>query len=173
MKWSQTNSIATFERFFNENLTLDVMISKINEMRAKLPPPMAAIIKFNCLTGLRPAEAVESVRLLRIDKSDLPYYNSKTQALEHFRFPDIFLRNTKKAYLSYVTREQLSGVENLGPKTPTWNAIRLATRRRSLKMDKNGYAFLPENICFSLVSLWYSVGSYRFSARPCQYVRIL
>ena len=61
---------------------------------------MAQIVKFACLTGLRPAEAVESVRLIN-DKEAFPkYYNPKPQALEHFRFPDIFLRQTKKAYIS-------------------------------------------------------------------------
>jgi intergrase/recombinase len=96
---------------------------------------MAAVIKFNCLTGLRPAEAVESVRLINGKDTCQQYYNPERLCLEHFRFPEIFLRRTKKAYLSFITREQLSAIGVLGCKTPTHNAIRLACRKRSLKMD--------------------------------------
>nr|MDQ3883124.1 hypothetical protein [Thermoproteota archaeon] len=63
------------------------------------------------------------------------YYNSEHQALEHFRFPDKFLRTTKKAYISFITKEQLSGIANLGSKTPSWNAIRLTCRRHGVNMD--------------------------------------
>jgi intergrase/recombinase len=129
------------------------MLSKVKEMMRALPAPMVAVIRFAVLTGLRPSETCESVRLLNLQKNvrrpavckdtrtclSTPwtgsYYNPEQQCLEHFRFPDIFLRQTKKAYISYITKEQLSGIELLGPKTPTWNAIRLACRYRNINMD--------------------------------------
>ena len=69
---------------------------------------MGKIIRFGCLVGLRASEVVECVRLLndsglRIRKPS--YYNPERQALEHFRFPEIFIRQTKKAYISFVTPE--------------------------------------------------------------------
>jgi hypothetical protein len=101
LKWTSGNeSLQSFERFFNDELSLDTMLRRVDEMMHSLPSFMAQIVKFACLTGLRPAEAVESVRLIN-DKEAFPkYYNPKPQALEHFRFPDIFLRQTKKAYIS-------------------------------------------------------------------------
>jgi hypothetical protein len=57
---------------------------------------MARIIDFACITGLRPSEVIESVRLL-ISGENKKYYNEERQALEHFRFPEIFIRQTKKA----------------------------------------------------------------------------
>jgi hypothetical protein len=39
------------------------MLDWVREAIRVLPADMSSIIKFNCLTGLRPAEAVESVRL--------------------------------------------------------------------------------------------------------------
>jgi hypothetical protein len=60
---------------------------------------MAQIIKFNCLTGLRPSEAVQSAKLLNAAKEgafEEKYYNPEREALEHFRFPKVFLRTTKK-----------------------------------------------------------------------------
>jgi hypothetical protein len=85
------------------------MLQKIKEMMRVLPAHMAEIVKFNLLTGLRPAEAVESVGLLNdgVSAAGTKYYNLEQQALEHFRFPHVFLRQTKKAFLSYVTLENL------------------------------------------------------------------
>lgn len=102
-----------------------------------LPAHMAAVIKNAVLTGLRPAEACDSVRLLNIRQNfDTNYYNPERQTLEHFRFPEIFLRKTKKAYISYLSLDNYEWIANLGPKTPpTWNAIRLTCRRRSIDMD--------------------------------------
>jgi hypothetical protein len=88
-------------------------------MMAALPARMAAVVKFACLTGLRPSEAVESARLLNARSAGTrsSYYNQERQALEHFRFPEIFIRRTKKAYISFVTKEQLSGIGLLRGKT--------------------------------------------------------
>lgn len=65
MKWSKGDSMQALARFFNEGLSFDVMLQRVKEMVRQLPSDMAAVIKFNCLTGLRPAEAVESVRLIK------------------------------------------------------------------------------------------------------------
>jgi hypothetical protein len=50
-------------------------------------------------------------------------------ALEHFRFPDIFFRQTKKAYISFVSPEIVE-IAKVGTRshhlTTTYNAIRLA-----------------------------------------------
>ena len=51
------------ERFFNPQMSLDSMLSKVKVMIRVLPAPMAAIVKFNLWTGLRPTEACESVGL--------------------------------------------------------------------------------------------------------------
>jgi intergrase/recombinase len=143
LKWTSGNdSLQTLQRFFNPELSLDTMLDWVRKAIAALPADMASIIKFNCMTGLRPAEAVESVRLLNSGNLGCQYYNEERQALEHFRFPEIFLRRTKKAYLSFITCEQLSAIGVLDCKnpiptipTPTHNAIRLACRKRWLKMD--------------------------------------
>jgi hypothetical protein len=140
LKWSSGNdSLRALQRFFDPEMTLDSMLQRIREMIRVLPTAMAAIIRFACLIGLRPAEVVECVRLLNTQPRDLqslPYYNEERQTLEHFRFPSIFLRQTKKAYLSFITLDNLQPIVNLGCKTPpTWNAIRLTCRRRGINMD--------------------------------------
>jgi intergrase/recombinase len=113
------------------------MLQRVRAMMRVLPAPMAAIIRFAVLTGLRPTEACESVRLLKSSSKDelFNYYNQDQQCLEHFRFPDIFLRTTKKAYLSYLSLDNYHYFANLGPQTPTWNAIRMACQHRYIKME--------------------------------------
>jgi hypothetical protein len=64
--WTNGNkSLQSLQRFFDSNLTLDSMVSKVREMIQVLPAPMAVIIRFACITGFRPNEACESVRLLQ------------------------------------------------------------------------------------------------------------
>ena len=111
------------------------MIQKVREMINVLPPVMGKIIKFAVLTGLRPVEVVESVKLRNAKKDVSKYFNPKRQGLEHFRFPEIFLRQTKKAYISFITLENLQPIVNLGCKTPGYNSIRLACQRRGIKCD--------------------------------------
>jgi hypothetical protein len=81
--WSNgNNSLQAMQRFFDPGLSLGVMLNKIKEMIRVLPAHRAAAVRHACLTGLRPAEAVESVRLLLA--SGIPdgnYYNPERQAL--------------------------------------------------------------------------------------------
>jgi hypothetical protein len=136
LKWSSgSSSNQVLERFFNEGLTLDVMLSRVKRMIEALPAHLGAVVKFACLTGLRPSEAVESVNLVSNKESFARYYNQERQALEHFRFPEIFLRRTKNAYISFVTLDNLQPILNLGGKTLTWNAIRMGCLHRSIPMD--------------------------------------
>jgi integrase len=137
LKWSNgSNSLQSLQRFFNPSLSFDVMLQRVRNMIEHLPKSMIPIIKFACLTGLRPAEACESVRLINgLENYKTYYYNPEQQCLEHFRFADIFLRQTKKAYLSYITKEMLSGIGVFGCRTPTYTAIRKACRYRNINMD--------------------------------------
>ena len=53
---------------------------------------------FTTLTGLRQLEAFQSIKMIKDDSQD--YINKNTMLLEHFRFPQIFIRRTKKSYIS-------------------------------------------------------------------------
>jgi hypothetical protein len=92
------------------------MLQRVKEMLQVLPVYMAEVIRFAVLTGLRPLEACESVKLMCACTHT--YYNPDQQVLEHFRFPDIFLRTTKKAYLFYLSLDNYHYFASLGPKTP-------------------------------------------------------
>ena len=138
LKWSTgTESLQSFNRFFNPDMSLESMLQQIAKMISKTPRIMGQIIKFACVTGLRPAETVESVRLINDKDTYAKYCNADRQALEHFTFPSVFLRQTKKAYISFVTPDMLNMVRHTEPYSaiPTYNAIRLTCRRKGVYMN--------------------------------------
>jgi intergrase/recombinase len=135
MKWTSGNeSFQSMQRFFNPDLSLDVMLQAIKRMMHSLPPFMGQIVKFGVLVGLRPSELVESVKLIN-DKEGAfaKYYDSETMTLSHFKFKQ-FLRTTKKAWISFTTREMLGIVDQIND-IPSYNAIRLACRKRGINRD--------------------------------------
>jgi intergrase/recombinase len=101
---------------------------------------MGQIIKFATLTGLRPNEAVQSVRLINLPQNSAVknHYNEERQCLEHFRYPTIFLRRTKTAYISIVDKEILDIVKNIETdkidKIPSYSAIHIHLNRQHLPM---------------------------------------
>jgi intergrase/recombinase len=137
LKWSKTESLQHFYRFFNDDLSFETMLQAIKQMIAKTPTWTGLIIKFGCCVGLRPAEVVESVKLLNVKNlqtQEISYYNPERQTLEHFRFP-VFQRATKKAYISIVNPEILELVQNLDNVPKSYNDIRLACYTSRIKCD--------------------------------------
>jgi hypothetical protein len=132
LTWSTGNeSLATFERFFDDSRTLDSMLQWVREAIQVLPPHLGEIIRFNVLTGLRPNETITAVRLINNPETFKTLYNEERGTLEHFRFPSLFLRRTKFAYVSIVNKEILGIVQNIA-NTPTYEAIRFASTRKGL-----------------------------------------
>lgn len=65
---------------------------------------------FDAITGLRPTEGALSCKLItelsEKDKLDL-YLDKDLMMLQHFRFPELFLRKSKNVYISFITPELL------------------------------------------------------------------
>jgi len=55
--------------------------------------------------------------------------------LEHFRFPDIFIRRTKNAYISIVS-EKILDIAKQANKV-TYTSVKLAIKRREVEMNMN------------------------------------
>ena len=76
LTWTTGNeSLTALTTFFDDNKSLETMIEWVRKAIAILPAPHGAVIRFNCLTGLRPTEACESVRLLTARDTEQLYYN--------------------------------------------------------------------------------------------------
>ena len=76
------------------------MIIQLKDACSRLDKKYSSVLLYCVLTGLRPAEACSSLQLLKERKED--YLAKDNKLLEHFRFPYVFLRRTKNAYISIV-----------------------------------------------------------------------
>jgi len=100
-------------------------------------PNLADFMDFVAITGLRLNEAIKSWNLMRklANQGRLnEYYNEEREALEHFRFKELFIRRTKKAFVSFVPKnfiERVVDSERLGSSN---NCIRKRLKSVGLKM---------------------------------------
>jgi intergrase/recombinase len=69
-------------------------------------------LEFMLLSGVRAMEGIKSFNLIVElgSKFSQDYYNEKTQFLEHFRYPELFLRSSKNVYVSVVPRVLLDEI---------------------------------------------------------------
>ena len=116
LKWENTTSLETFLSILNSNLEeTEIWLKQVIE---KLPKDYSTVLIFDVLTGLRPSEAAMSCKLITelSERGKLDSYLDKDLLmLQHFRFPDLFLRQSKNAYISFITPELLQLVLEAKP----------------------------------------------------------
>ena len=98
-------SFHALQRFFNTDLSLDGMLSRIKDMAQKLPPLIGQIVCFGTLVGPRATELFECFMLMKDDQTFQKYYDPEHMTLCHYKFHDIFfVRRIKKIiFLSFAT----------------------------------------------------------------------
>jgi hypothetical protein len=134
LKWTSGSELLdTLSRFSDDSKTLDAMIEWLRQSRQSLPREFGDALLFCTLTGLRASECVDCIRLIRDPEQSKTYYHEGRHTLEHFRFPGIFIRRTKVAYISVVGKEILRIAQGMA-KTLTYQGLKMACRHRSLDM---------------------------------------
>jgi hypothetical protein len=133
LKWSSTNTLDIFERIMNNGSSYDKMLEYVKQVLAVLPHSHAHVIIFATLTGLRPIEACKSVQLIHTDLSN--YLNSDLFILEHFKWKAIFIRTTKKSFISVMTDRLLQIAKTADPQSYT--SIYAYLHKRGLPMRMN------------------------------------
>jgi hypothetical protein len=131
LKWSTEDSVQTFQNISNAHKDLSSMIAWVKEMHFQLPKSYGNILIFDTLTGLRPQEACESIRLLKNDFDNYINRQKDSMTLEHFKYPQ-FIRRTKKAYVSIINDQILETVKCCGEHS--YNAVRLYIKKKGLEM---------------------------------------
>ena len=80
-----------------------------------LPSQYANLLLFCALTGMRGSECIESITLLNIGSDNFrTYYNPERQILQHYLYPNIFIRRTKAIYISIVNDEIIGLAQKIG-----------------------------------------------------------
>ena len=96
-------------------------------------------LKFALLSGLRKEEAINSFNLI-INLSQQnklsEYYNAEHGILEHFKYGDLFLRQTKKVYISIVAKDLISEICNSQPVSYYAIRKRLTSNKLTLRIKE-------------------------------------
>src|SRR5215203_1162798 len=130
LRWanSEQENLKFFTNYMTGKGNFDEMVKWLMNAITKLPKDAANVLVFNTLTGLRPTEAVLSIQLIK--KEPAKYVNKETGMLEHFRYPHLFIRKTKKAYITAFDDVILEVADKAD--TSSWMAIRSQLKRRGL-----------------------------------------
>ena len=94
----------------------------------------AAFMDFLVVTGLRYEEAVNSWNLIiRLSRENGlgQYYRVENEILEHFRFKSLFIRRSKKVFISFVPRNLVVRIAAFKPLTV--NVLPERIKRRGLR----------------------------------------
>jgi hypothetical protein len=109
LRWSDSSNgagtskgLEIFQKIYG-NDNYQEMTNQLKDACLKLDKKYSSVLLYCVLTGLRPAEACASIQLLKDRKED--YITKDHKALEHFRFPEVFMRRTKNAYISVMFEE--------------------------------------------------------------------
>jgi len=137
LRWSDNGNgvgsskgLEIFHSIYGNN-NYQEMITQLRNACSKLDAKYSSVLIFCTVTGLRPAEACNSLQLLKESRDE--YLSKDKKVLEHFRFPSVFLRRTKNAYVSMVFEKLLKVVDTSD--SISYNSVRLALRRRNIKMN--------------------------------------
>jgi intergrase/recombinase len=117
LKWESTSCLEAFLSILNSDV--NETETWLKQVIQKLPKEYSTVLVFDALTGLRPNEAVMSCRLITelSEKKILDRYSDKDLLmLQHFKFPELFLRRSKNAYISFITPQLLNIVLETKPK---------------------------------------------------------
>jgi hypothetical protein len=131
LKWSSGDSLQLYQELVSEKTSLSTMMSWVKDAISILPQRYYNIIIFNTLTGLRPSEACMSIALIQRRESFENYYNKERSMLEHFRYPELFIRRTKKAFVS-IANDTVIEIAKKSYEKPCYNALKLVLRRRKI-----------------------------------------
>lgn len=128
LKWTVTDGLQVLQSIMNNGTNYTAMKAWLIEICSQLPDSYANILIYATLTGLRPTEACQSISLLHSDHEK--YLNTKEMLLEHYKYPEIFIRKTKKAYISTVTADILDVAGRAGEHG--YYGLNSAMKRRKL-----------------------------------------
>jgi intergrase/recombinase len=134
LKWSNDDSVQVFQNLTNQENNYSSMIKWIKDVCKQLPTYYANILIYCTLTGLRPTEAISSINLIKTDLEN--YFDREKMILEHVKYPQFFIRKTKKAYISIVN-ESIIQIAKDTKEESSYNSMRCYFKRRKISFNFN------------------------------------
>jgi intergrase/recombinase len=105
VKFEHTSSVDAFLRIMNSKHDI---LDWANDASECLDKSQRLFVKFKMLSGIRTGEAIDSFnKIIELNASNEleEYYNSKLNSLEHFKYPDPFLRGKKNVFFTFIKRD--------------------------------------------------------------------
>ena len=133
LKWSNENSIDTFKKIINEGNSFDKLLEWLKTTSSQISETHRNILFYCTLTGLRPDEACQSIKIVKEKISN--YLDKDKMILKHFEFPEIFIRRTKQAYVS-ISNDLIIKIAN-DSGNYSYNALRCHLKRKNIFMNMN------------------------------------
>ena len=132
--WSHMSSVDSFFRIMN-NSASDVLKWYDKAIEVLDDSDLSMYFGFVLLSGLRKSEAIDSFNLMiKLDDADKldDYYNEELKIIEHFRYPDLFFRQTKNVFISMMPKDMIVQIVQCQP--VTYETIRKRLYRRGLNI---------------------------------------
>jgi intergrase/recombinase len=133
LKCSNESSVDTFKKIINEDNSFNNLLEWLKNTTSQISENHRNILLYCTLTGLRPDESCQSIRLVKENINN--YHDKDKMILKHFEFPEIFIRKTKQAYVSIANDLILKIANDSG--NHSYNALRCHLRRKNIAMNMN------------------------------------
>jgi len=136
--WSHMSSVDSFFRIMN-NSNSDVLKWYDKAIEVLDDSDLSMYLGFVLLSGLRKSEAIDSFNLMiKLDDTDKlnDYYNEELKTIEHFKYPDLFFRQTKNVFISMIPKDMIIQIVQCQP--VTYETIRKRLYRRGLNIRIRG-----------------------------------
>ena len=107
LKWSNGNSEDIIIERFTKSQSPEEIKDWIVSVKGAIPT-LTGFMDFATATGIRFVEAVRSYNLI-VDLSEhgdlTEYYDVEKALLEHYRFSELFIRRSKKIFISFISED--------------------------------------------------------------------
>jgi len=134
LKWRIRDDNLIIKRFTKTNNSNE-LFEWIKQIKTQCPD-LNNFMDLMLTTGLRFEEAIESYNLiikLSLENKIEEYYNHEKELLEHYKFKALFLRRTKKAFVSFVPQDLINKIA-YSKKTYAKQCIKSKVRRKTKRI---------------------------------------
>ena len=133
IKWSHGSAARLVARRLSGEVSNGIFEWIVKALRV-LDEDHRTLTRYVLFTGVRLDEACKTWKLIhelgheRVNE----YYNAAFNALEHYRYPKLFFRETKNLFVSFVTPELVEDILRGRRDKITWWSVSSALRKRGL-----------------------------------------
>jgi hypothetical protein len=138
LRWSEGSGDSVFFRLYSGEEAATAVDGWLDVVKGAVPWDVWFPIAFLSLTGMRTSEGVDSLNLVATRGLD-SYLDMKlgVGVLQHFMYPSMFLKRTKKVYISVIGDALLRELREWHSGT-TYSKLRSCVKRRGLECNFYG-----------------------------------